>query len=64
MRPLVWLLLVSALLQGCGLKGPLYLPTAAEEREMAEHKQRLEERNEKERQGQQRQTALPGDPQQ
>jgi predicted small lipoprotein YifL len=64
MRPLVCLLLVSALLQGCGLKGPLYLPTAAEEREMAERKKRLEERTQKERQDQQRQTSLPDDRQQ
>ena len=30
---------------------------------MAERKKRLEERSEKERQDQQRQTSLPGDPQ-
>jgi predicted small lipoprotein YifL len=61
MRSLVCLLLVSAVLQGCGLKGPLYLPTAAETREMADRKKRLEERSEKERQDQPPQTPLPGD---
>ncbi|HYL17488.1 MAG TPA: lipoprotein [Burkholderiales bacterium] len=52
MRLLVVLLLASALLQGCGLKGPLYIPTAAEQREMADRKKRLEEREAREKQQQ------------
>jgi predicted small lipoprotein YifL len=53
MRPLLVLLLASALLQGCGLKGPLYSPSAAEQREMADRKKRLEEREAREKQQQQ-----------
>jgi len=62
MRPLLVLLLASALLQGCGLKGPLYIPTAAEQREMADRKKRLEEREAREKQ-QQQQTSTSGDSQ-
>jgi predicted small lipoprotein YifL len=32
------------LLQGCGLKGPLYLPTAEQKREIAERERLLQER--------------------
>jgi predicted small lipoprotein YifL len=53
MRPLALLLLASALLTGCGLKGPLYLPTPAQKQEMAERKKLLEERTELEKQEQQ-----------
>jgi predicted small lipoprotein YifL len=62
MRLLVVLLLASALLQGCGLKGPLYIPTAAEEREMADRKKRLQEREAREKQ-QPQQTSTSGDSQ-
>ena len=55
MRTLLVLLLAFVMLQGCGLKGPLYVPTLAEQREMAERKKRLEERQEKEKQQQQQQ---------
>jgi predicted small lipoprotein YifL len=53
MRPLLLVLLASILLEGCGLKGPLYVPTAAEQREMAERKKQLEEREAREKQQQQ-----------
>jgi predicted small lipoprotein YifL len=53
MRRLVVVMLASALLPSCGLKGPLYLPTPQQEREIAERKKRLEEREERERQQQQ-----------
>jgi predicted small lipoprotein YifL len=53
MRRLVVVMLASALLPACGLKGPLYLPTPQQEREMAERKKRLEEREEREKQQQQ-----------
>lgn len=57
MRLLLVLLLASALLQGCGLKGPLYIPSAAEQREMADRKKRLEEREAREKQQQQTSTS-------
>ena len=44
MRLLLVVLIAAALLQGCGLRGPLYLPTPQQEREMAERQRRLEER--------------------
>jgi len=44
MRPLLVVLIAVALLQACGLRGPLYLPTPQQEREMAERQRRLEER--------------------
>jgi predicted small lipoprotein YifL len=50
MRLLLVVLLASALLQGCGLKGPLYLATPEEEREMAERKEQLEQRRQREKQ--------------
>jgi predicted small lipoprotein YifL len=53
MRRLVVVMLASALLPACGLKGPLYLPTPQQEREIAERKKRLEEREEREKQQQQ-----------
>jgi predicted small lipoprotein YifL len=52
MRPLALLLLASALLPGCGLKGPLYLPTPAQQKEMAERQKLLEERTAREKQEQ------------
>jgi predicted small lipoprotein YifL len=51
MRSLLLALALAALLPGCGLRGPLYLPTPDEEREMAERKQRLEERERARQQG-------------
>jgi predicted small lipoprotein YifL len=61
MRRLVVVMLASALLPACGLKGPLYLPTPQQEREMAERKKRLEEREQREKQQQQTsQTQPPG----
>jgi len=63
MRRLVVVMLASALLPACGLKGPLYLPTPQQEREMAERKKRLEEREQREKQQQQTsQTQPPGQP--
>jgi predicted small lipoprotein YifL len=53
MRRLVVVMLASALLPACGLKGPLYLPTPQQEREIAERKKRLEEREQREKQQQQ-----------
>jgi len=44
MRSLFLVLALALLLQSCGLRGPLYLPTAEQEREQAERKRRLEER--------------------
>jgi predicted small lipoprotein YifL len=44
MRSLLLVLAFAALLQGCGLRGPLYISTPDEERELAERKRRLEER--------------------
>ena len=55
MRSLLFALAFAALLQGCGLRGPLYIPTPDQEREMAERKQRLEERERA------RQQARPGE---
>jgi len=61
MRRLVVVMLASALLPACGLKGPLYLPTPQQEREIAERKKRLEEREQREKQQQQTsQTQPPG----
>ena len=44
MRSLSLVVAFALLLQGCGLRGPLYLPTAEQEREQADRKRRLEER--------------------
>jgi len=50
MRSLLFLVFsLAVLLQACGLRGPLYLPTPEEQREQAERKQRLEERERAER---------------
>ena len=51
MRSLSLVLALALLLQGCGLRGPLYLPTAEQEREQAERKRRLEEREHGTQQG-------------
>jgi len=64
MRLLLVLLLASVLLPGCGLKGPLYIPTADETREMAERKKLLEQRRQREKQEQQKQVTQPAQPQQ
>lgn len=73
MRLLLVLLLASVLLPGCGLKGPLYIPTADETREMEERKKLLEQRRQrekqeqlkqKEEQEQQKQVTQPVQPQQ
>ena len=53
MRWLPVLMLAALLLQGCGLKGPLYLPTPQQEREVDEREKRLEEREQREKQQQQ-----------
>jgi predicted small lipoprotein YifL len=45
----LFLLMVQACASGCGLKAPLYIPTAEEERELAERKRALEERERRER---------------
>jgi len=47
-------IMLLVLLQGCGLKGPLYLPTEQQKRDMAQRERLLKER-EALRQG----TALP-----
>lgn len=64
MRSLLLLLLATVLLSGCGLKGPLYLPTAAETREMEERRKLLEERRQREKLEQQKQAAPSAPPQQ
>ena len=54
------LLLALSCLAGCGVKGPLYIPTPQQEREMAERDKRLEERRQREKaqQAQQQQQGL------
>jgi predicted small lipoprotein YifL len=49
MRTTLLALLLGLCLPGCGLKGPLYLPTAEERRELAEREQALKEREARER---------------
>jgi predicted small lipoprotein YifL len=51
MRSLFLLVTLALLMQGCGLRGPLYLPTAEQEREQADRKRRLEERERGTQQG-------------
>jgi len=51
MRWLRCAIMVLMLLHGCGLKGPLYIPTAKQKKEMAERERLLKER-EARRQGQ------------
>jgi predicted small lipoprotein YifL len=51
-RTVIFVLLAQACASGCGLKGPLFIPTAEEERELAERKRALEERERRERTGQ------------
>jgi predicted small lipoprotein YifL len=51
-RTVVILSIAQVCASGCGLKGPLYIPTAEEERELAERKRALEERERRERKGQ------------
>ena len=60
------LFLALASLAGCGLKGPLYIPTAEQREELAERERLLREREERERaakeaeaQQQSQPTALP-----
>ena len=43
------LFLALAWLAGCGLKGPLYIPTPEQREELAERKRLLKEREERER---------------
>ena len=63
MRPALLALLLCSCLQGCGLKGPLYLPTVEEEREMAERERALREREQREReQARQPASAAPTPP--
>ena len=47
------LLLALIGLAGCGIKGPLYIPTPQQEREMAEREKRLEERTQREKEQEQ-----------
>jgi len=56
-RTAILLSIALACTAGCGLKGPLYVPTAEEEREQAERKRALEERERRERSGQPASTA-------
>ena len=51
-RTVILLLIAQACASGCGLKGPLFIPTAEEERELAERKRALEERERREREEQ------------
>ena len=51
MRSLFLVVALVLLLQGCGLRGPLYIPTAEQEREQAERKRRLEARERGTQQG-------------
>jgi predicted small lipoprotein YifL len=44
MRGLRFAIMVLLVLQGCGLKGPLYLPTEKQKRDMAERERLLQER--------------------
>lgn len=59
MRLLASSLLLVLMLQGCGLKGPLYIPTAAELQEIADRQKRLEERTAREKLEQQQGVANP-----
>jgi predicted small lipoprotein YifL len=43
-----WVMLALACSAGCGLKGPLYLPTAEQQRETAEREAALAERERRE----------------
>ena len=54
MRTVVLLLALTSLV-GCGIKGPLYIPTPQQQREMDEREKRLEERTQREKQQQQAQ---------
>ena len=49
MRSFLLVLCLAPLLQACGLRGPLYLPTPEEKREQAQRRERLEERERAER---------------
>ena len=49
-RTVLVLLLAQVCSAGCGLKGPLYIPTAEQEREIAARKRALEERERREQQ--------------
>ena len=53
MRGLRFAIMLLVLLQGCGLKGPLYLPTEQQKRDTAERERLLKEREAR------RQAALP-----
>ena len=62
-RTAIALAIAQACAAGCGLKGPLYIPTAEEEREMAERERALEERARRERAGEPAaQTPAPATP--
>jgi len=66
MRVIVLSLVMLGCLAGCGLKGPLYIPTPAQERESAERERRLQEREREAEQAQQpaqgqKQQAVPPD---
>ena len=53
----LWVALLLAALLGCGLKGPLYIPTEEQRRETAERERLLREREEQRRAAQQQPTA-------
>jgi predicted small lipoprotein YifL len=59
MRPAPLVLLLGCILYGCGLKGPLYIPTPEQRRETAERERVLKEREQREREEAQRPAPKP-----
>jgi predicted small lipoprotein YifL len=59
MRLALLALAAVPLLYGCGLKGPLYIPTPEQERQMAERERALEERERREREQMRQPPPLP-----
>ena len=57
------LLLALIGLGGCGIKGPLYIPTPQQQREMAEREKRLQERTQREKEQEQAQQQAQQRPQ-
>jgi len=56
------LLLAVACLAGCGLKGPLYIPTEEQRQQLAERERLLKEREERERKAKQAEAQPQGQP--
>lgn len=56
------LLLAVVCLAGCGLKGPLYIPTEEQRQQMAERKRLLQEREERERAAKEAEAQQQGQP--